>query len=337
MLGQSVWNRDDIRHTTALQALCVVPAWGASPARIVTGDRDGRLHAYTNDGHFIQSFGEHESWVSSLSVMHHAGRLLLVSASWDKTVRLWDLSTYEQVSVLTGHRREVYAVCGITVNGVSSAFIASGGYDKDLRIVKLLEDTVVPTDEPDDVRVLSGHTAPITCVSLVSSEKTHMLLATGSDDCSVRVWRLNFRNNEAWCFKKLGQYEVPITCLSAIDGDTLVTGTNNGMLVVWDMHGSIRCTLRVDSHLHALTSVSSLKAAGYGRSSFITGSWDGTVKIWDLESLVHDHHDPTVTLHGPAGVVHGVTTIQNSTLSVVAGVHALDHSYLVMWHKPTDA
>lgn len=39
MIGQSVWNRDHIRHTTALQALCVVPPTATSPARIITGDR----------------------------------------------------------------------------------------------------------------------------------------------------------------------------------------------------------------------------------------------------------------------------------------------------------
>ena len=38
-IGQSVWNRDHIRHTTALQALCVVPATGSAPTRIITGDR----------------------------------------------------------------------------------------------------------------------------------------------------------------------------------------------------------------------------------------------------------------------------------------------------------
>ena len=62
----------------------------------------------------------------------------------------------------------------------------------------------------------------------------------------------------------------------------------------------------------------------------------GTVKIWDLESLVHDHHDPAVSLVGPAGVVHGVTTTHAGTLTVVAGIQALDSSYLVLWHKPTD-
>jgi WD40 repeat protein len=60
------------------------------------------------------------------------GRELLASGSSDRTVRVWDPVTGEQVTTLQGHQAAVWSVCPVTVNGRD--LLASGSSGRTVRV-----------------------------------------------------------------------------------------------------------------------------------------------------------------------------------------------------------
>jgi len=99
----------------------------------------------------------------------------LASGSWDGTVRIWDLRTGAQLSVLEGHAYDVTSVA-YSPDGNT---LASGGYDGTIRLWD------VRTGE--QLSVLEGHARSVYSVAYSPDGQT---LASGSDDGTVRIWSI---------------------------------------------------------------------------------------------------------------------------------------------------
>ena len=61
-----------------------------------------------------------------------AGRNLLASGGSDRTVRIWDPDTGQQLTILEGHQGGIWSVCPVTVAGTE--LLASSGSDGTVRI-----------------------------------------------------------------------------------------------------------------------------------------------------------------------------------------------------------
>ena len=120
---------------------------------------------------------------SVLSVAFHptANPPLLATGSYDKTVKLWQLSRDNSsatcVATLEGHRNWVDSVAFHP----TAPLLATGSTDKTVKLWQLSRDNssatcVATLEHGDPVRAVAFHpTAP--------------LLATGSWDNTVRLWR----------------------------------------------------------------------------------------------------------------------------------------------------
>ncbi|EGD77193.1 WD-40 repeat protein [Salpingoeca rosetta] len=149
----------------------------------------------------IASMGGHTAYVNGLCLA--ASGSLIVSASGDKTLRLWKLppqagnnsstaptkkSQQQQqqtkegarhlVGTLTGHRSAVTAVA-VVPNAQNN--VVSVSDDTTVKVWCLETRTCLAT--------LLGHTSTVFCVS-VTRDSEHIV--TGSDDNTVRVWRAPF-------------------------------------------------------------------------------------------------------------------------------------------------
>jgi WD40 repeat protein len=99
--------------------------------------------------------------------------LLFFSGSKDQTVRIWDMSTWQQVAELRGHMSEVTSVA---FDG-SGKYLASGSGD----ILYASRDNNVriwDVSTQQQVAELRGHTGPVTSVAFDGSGK---YLASGEE------------------------------------------------------------------------------------------------------------------------------------------------------------
>ena len=66
----------------------------------------------------------------NISIGYQADNPMLVSASGDKTLKIWNLTTYQVARTLCGHQGEIYSVAV----SPDSKVIVSGGKDMILRL-----------------------------------------------------------------------------------------------------------------------------------------------------------------------------------------------------------
>ena len=100
---------------------------------------------------------------------------LLASASNDKTVRLWNLATGEQLQKLEGHTKPVFSVA-FSPNG---QLLASASLDNTVRLWNPVTG--------EQLQKLKGHTDSAFGVAFSPDSQ---LLVSGSGDKTVRLWNL---------------------------------------------------------------------------------------------------------------------------------------------------
>jgi WD40 repeat protein len=81
-----------------------------------------------NSGACLQTLQGHSDWVSAVAFSHHSTKL--ASASFDKTVKVWDVSSGACLQTLEGHSRYVYSVAF----SHNSAKLASGSEDCTVKV-----------------------------------------------------------------------------------------------------------------------------------------------------------------------------------------------------------
>ena len=98
-----------------------------------------------------------------------------VTASWDRTAALWDVSSQTMIQTLTGHDMELTgAACHPT-----SRLVVSSSKDSTFRLWDFREAI-------HSVSVFQGHTDSVTCAAFSRTEH----IVSGSDDRTVKVWDL---------------------------------------------------------------------------------------------------------------------------------------------------
>jgi hypothetical protein len=167
----------------------------------------------------------HVSEVTAIAtdpVMPH----LVVTASADASVRLWDVRESSQVRTFKGHQGQVNS-CKLSPNG---EWVASAGND---RIVQVLSPQQVwNAASGESLKKFDSHKAPVTC--LLFHPADIKLASAGLDKKSI-VWDLDTMQFQA----ETKQEATPIEAISFdSDGNYLFTASNES-LKVWTVGESI--------------------------------------------------------------------------------------------------
>ena len=152
---------------------------------------------------------------SVFSVAFSPDSKTLASGSNDKTIKLWDVETTQNIATLTGHSDNVESV-GFSPDG---KILASGSNDKTIRLWDV--------ETKQQIATLTGHSSSIESVAFSPDGKT---LASGSSDDTIKLWDLE-TNQE---IITLTGYSSDVESLAfSPDGKTLASGSYNNTIKLW--------------------------------------------------------------------------------------------------------
>jgi WD40 repeat protein/tRNA A-37 threonylcarbamoyl transferase component Bud32 len=199
----------------------------------------------------------------------HAGRVTsvalsgdgktLVSASSDKTIKVWDVGSGQERATLKGHTDTVWSVA-LSDDGKT---LVSASWDDMVKVWDM--------GKGRESATLKGHMGAVTPVALSGDGKT---LAWGSEDNTVKVWDVGTGQERATL---KGHTNSVYSVALSRDGKTLGSGSWDGTVKVWDVAtGRERAALKGHNE-----SVFSVALSGDGKT-LVSGSLDATVKVWDV-------------------------------------------------------
>nr|KAF6449995.1 dynein assembly factor with WD repeats 1 [Molossus molossus] len=140
-----------------------------------------------------------------------------ITGSYDRTCKVWNTASGEELLTLDGHRNVVYA---IAFNNPYGDKIATGSFDKTCKLWNAETGACYHT--------FRGHTAEIVCLSF-NPQST--LVATGSMDTTSKLW--DIQNGEE-VFTLTGHSAEIISLSFNTLGDRIITGSFDHTAVVWD-------------------------------------------------------------------------------------------------------
>ena len=243
---------------------------------LASGSADGMIHLWAiGDITSVQNptphavLRGHRGAVEQVVFSPEPGQPKLVSASDDRTLRVWDLSRGEVQHILKGHTNFVVAAA-ISPDG---RLLASGGRDRTLRLWDMADGR--------QQRVIQVHDGWVTGVDFDSSGKR---LASASEDGTVRIWDVDQLAQpfpvEVTPTRTLGGDQGGIqTIVFHPDGETLAGGGNDMAVRIWDTRtGTLQFLLMGHTNW--------VRALAFGPDGHVllSGSWDHTVRLWDMES-----------------------------------------------------
>ncbi len=195
------------------------------------------------------------------SVAFTADGRALASTSWDKTVKLWDARTGQELRTLSGHTDTVWSVAFAADGQV----LASASDDK---TVKLWD-----TRTGQELRTLSGHTDRVWSVAFAADGQ---VLASASHDKTVKLW--DARTGKE--LRTLRGHTDHITSVAfAADGQVLASagaGFRDFTVKLWDA--------RTGQELRALYGAFGCVAFAPEGHVLASASWEKTVKRWDART-----------------------------------------------------
>ena len=160
----------------------------------------------------LKSFHGHNHFVSSLALNSDSTKL--VSGSWDKTIRIWDIATSKCDLLLKEHTKDVLCV-GFSHD---ERLIFSGGMDNTLKYWNTKGEVKYENNQ------FRGW---VSCILNISKVKSHYI-AVGSWDGSVKIL-----GSEYNVIKEIPGGEYAVTSLSCDEnGDFLFIAYKNGSVKV---------------------------------------------------------------------------------------------------------
>ena len=112
-------------------------AFSPDNRQICSGSVDKQLKIWNIHGvcKFTVDQNPHTDWVSCVRYFHDLKNPIVVSASWDKTIKVWDNSSMQLKHTFVGHKAQINTL-DLAPN---TNFIASGGRDGKVNIWNLVE------------------------------------------------------------------------------------------------------------------------------------------------------------------------------------------------------
>ena len=268
---------------------------------------------------------------------------VLITGSYDTTIKVWDIATGEEIRTLEGHNSGIRCLqfddsklisgsidrtvkiwdwrkgeC-IATHAVHSNGIVGLHFDSSLLATASMDRTIKIWNFTDSSRfTLRGHSDWVNAVRVDSASRTAL---SASDDCKVKLWDLDTRS----CIKTfeghVGQVQQVLTLPHDFDFEDTEA----------DDSDSVSSTTSDQSHPQCLQPVSHSISEPYGPGFthsdrpmppryMLTGALDSTIRLWDTYT--------SKCLRTYFGHVEGIWALAADSLRVVSGA---EDSMVKVW------
>lgn len=187
---------------------------------------------------------------------------VLITASSDRSLRTWDLSTGRRLDTLYGHEGWVHAVA----YAESGQTAVSGSGDKTVKVWDLNDARGRGTCRA----TLRGHEAGVTCVQLDDED----ILVSGSLDKTLRRIDLNAGSDAC---SVIEGHESGVYCLQFVRHG-LASGGGDSLIRMFDIRTG-RCHRTLQGH-----SGGAVRALQFDDNHLVSGGTDHDLRFWDLRT-----------------------------------------------------
>ncbi len=228
---------------------------------IVTGNGAGQICIWDYQKHrLLKKIDAHREPI--FNVKFNQDQNQVVVSSWDASISIWDLKTYEKVQDLDLSNNYSAFSFNMVKNGL---YLVVGKLDKKLQLIE--------PETKEIVQNFLGHTDVVS--SIVENPNTGEIL-TASWDGTARIWNINTGLMSMKIKAAKG------TLHSAIyhpDYTRIYTAGSDGVIRIWDSKsGKLIASLR--GHQAEVTQLQLSKDGKY----LFSLSTDGTLKYWKLDT-----------------------------------------------------
>jgi len=263
-MSESLQFRGALRgHSGWVTAIATTPE---NPDMILSSSRDKTIIVWhlardeNNYGIPKKSLHGHNHFVQDV-VISSDGQFAL-SASWDKTLRLWKLATGETTRRFVGHTGDVLSVSFSPDNRQ----IVSGSRDKTIKLWNTIGECKY--NIVDD-----GHEEWVACVRFSPNPSNPVIVSAGWDKL-VKVWELTKCKLRTNHFGHTGYIN---TVTVSPDGSLCASGGKDGITMLWDLNDA--------KHLYSLDAGDIINALVFSPNRYwLCAATASCIKIWDLES-----------------------------------------------------
>jgi WD40 repeat protein len=302
-----VWDleRETVQHAVSSHRDAVFAlAMTADGQRVISASQDKKLKVWDvksgeelrtiSSMHLLMDIEKHpKTWIYALAVLKD-GRV--ISASWDKTLKVWDLDSDKEPDTLSGHTSAVKAVA-VTKNGR----VVSGARDATLKVWNLEH----PTHEP---LMLTGHRASIDGVAVTPDGR---YAVSASADTTVRVWDLM----SGHALRTFSGHTASVNAVAITPSNYVISASCDTTLKVWDLTTAERKELlTLSGHTGWVHAVAVTPDGKYA----VSASEDHTLKVWDIQNLYDRRVERCIATFTGEGAL-SACAIAPDGLTVVAG------------------
>jgi putative methionine-R-sulfoxide reductase with GAF domain len=249
----------------------------------------------------------HSGWVTAVAFSVDGQRL--ASASWDQTVKFWDVPTGQELGTVAGKIKEVQALAFsrdghwlATENSSNTVTLWDATTGQEIRtlpgnkpgvlgnswvysiafspdghwLASGLDDKTVRLWDVMTGRVVRDLSALRRSVIYIAFSPDGRWLASGGDDKTIRIWDVSTGQE----IRRLSGHKKNIYSVAfSPNGRWLASGSADKSVRLWEV-ATGREVHTLTGHGNAVTSVAFTPDGRW----LASGSWDKTVKIWDVET-----------------------------------------------------